>query len=230
MKTLQILLLGLAVSLSGISKDQGQKDYQVELMEGGEKVKAKLRLADDQLQLIEGKYGEQVAFTIPRRDIRRLQDSAGLLTFDLSTPFTYRNTSRSTLTVKVDPEQSQKILTWYGRPGFATSEDTTRHGPGTIVREEVSITVEHRHDTPPNCKGRLIAGADTLRYESTTMPEHSRTWNYSDVEKFERNPGANEVNLKTRGADNYVFTGLREGSDETIRNIISSRMISKTDR
>jgi hypothetical protein len=231
MKTVQVLLLGLAVSFTGIckdNKDNGQKEFQVEFMEAGEKVKAKMRLADDQLQIVEGKYDERVSFSIPRRGIRKVQDSAGLITFHLSAPFTYRTTSRSSFTVKMDPEQSHKVVTWYGQPGFANTDDATRHGVGTIVREEVSMTVEHRHPVAPNCKGRLIAGPDALRYESSTMPEHSRTWNYGDVQKFDRIASANEVVLKAHGSDDHVFTGMREGSDAAIRNIVSSRMTTKS--
>jgi hypothetical protein len=222
-KTTAILLLGLTLSISGIGAANDSKKYQVEFVEGGEKVKARIALQDDQLQWFEGKYDERQVFSIPRRDIRKVQDAAGLLTFELTSPVTYRGTSRSSLTVKVHPEQSNEILTWYGRPGFAKSAE-----PGTIVHEEVAVTVEHRHAVPPNCKGRLIAGADTVRYESS-MPEHSKTWNYADLEKVDRNAKGNEVILKARGADNYVFTGMREGSDSSILSFISSRMKGQTD-
>jgi hypothetical protein len=213
----------LLTAVCGFAASHGGQ-YQVELNEGGHKVKGTVTLTNDELRFVEGKYGEKAGFTILRRDIQKVRDMEGQLTFDLANPFTYRAGTRTQLTFKTDPKQSNKIMTWAGQPDVTLSEADRAAG---IERwQDVSMTVEHRHATKDNCRGNLISGPDGLRYESSTMPEHSRTWNYSNVEKFERNAKSNEVSVKSRDGDQYVLTGMRAGSDASIFDIISKRMTS----
>jgi hypothetical protein len=149
----------------------------------------------------------------------------GTLTFQVANPYTWRNSPRSTLVVKVDPEQSHHITTWVGVPRSGIGE-ANRDAPGVIRWEEVSITTEHRHAAKDNCRGKLISGPDTLRYDSETNPAHSKTWNYGDIEAFERNAKANEVKVKARGVEEYVFTSKRDGSDASVFEIISKRCVA----
>jgi hypothetical protein len=49
-----------------------------------------------------------------------------------------------------------------------------------------STDVQHDHKGKGECKGKLIADENSLRFESVTEANHSRTWNYNDVQSFDK--------------------------------------------
>jgi hypothetical protein len=202
----------MALTVAGLAAEETIYKYQVT---GLNPMNGQLVLMEEEIRFADATDSSK-SWVVRRSDIRSIKDVSGTVTFEGTKPFgTYGNT----YVIVMEPQESRKLVTWFGRPDTA---ERSRAGETS----EIWMDVEHRHSQGDNCKGKLIAGPTSLRFESVTKADHSQSWDYGQIASFDKYSEANEVKVKGKSGDPMTFKTVGRGSEKPVYDIVSQRIVA----
>ena len=159
-----------------------------------------------------------MSFTIPKADITTLHLNNGVITMNLSRPFTNMYGSRSDVVLNLDPASAQIIANWAGLPLTGYSVERSRTA---VVPVAEQFNVKHDDDN-----GRLLVGSERIEWQNLAHTNKSHTWTYSDIKSFTRNRADRELKLKTYSGDEFKFKVLSPDMNDDVYNMIADRIVA----
>jgi len=159
-----------------------------------------------------------MSFTVPKADITTLHLNNGVITMNLSHPFTNMYGSRSDVVLSLDPASAQVIANWAGLPLKGMTVERSRTASVPLAEQ---FNVKHDDDN-----GRLIVGSDRIEWQNLAHTSKSHSWSYSDIKSFTRNRADHELKLKTYGGDEFKFKVLSPDMSDDVYNMIADGIVA----
>lgn len=116
----------------------------------------------------------------------------------------------------VDTNHQAAITRWMGVPQERARTMTT-----------YSTDVQHDHKGEGECKGKLIADENSLRFESVTEANHSRTWNYNDVQSFNKEKDHSLLKVTSKsGGETQQFRTANGKTAGALYDLVAQKIVS----
>jgi len=156
------------------------------------------------------------SFTLSRGKIRNYRTENGAILVEMERPATDQTGTVSNLRITVVDETNQATLTrWIGMP-VERSRTATSH----------STDVQHDHKGKGQCTGTLIADDHKLRFESVSDASHSRTWDYNDLETFDKEEDYALLKVVAKNGEKYKFKAVNGATAGAVYNLVSQKIVS----
>jgi len=209
---LSVTLL-VVLSLAGVSNaDSGVQVMKAELSIPFGTVSGKLLLVKEYLVFVDDEKSES-SFAVSRKDMRDLSREGEVVVLETLQPVRDRSGERSRLSFRVGEESAALLSAWF------KSAETPAAPPSKAGESRVSEShsdkvyeAEHIHFPFGNCRGRVLASATQLAFESLTDVSHSRQWPFFDIKQLDRK-GPYELEVKRFAGSDYKFKLRGQGMD-----------------
>jgi hypothetical protein len=156
------------------------------------------------------------SFVIPRGEIRTASNSNGAVIVEMARPVMDRYGSRSNLELRlVDPSSATVFSKWIGVPEERGRTETT-----------YSLDVRHDHNGNGGCNGKLIADDSRLRFESVTEADHSRTWNYNSLQKFDVEKDHSIIKVVPISGEKYSFNVINGATAGAMHKLVADKIVA----
>jgi hypothetical protein len=156
------------------------------------------------------------SFVIPRGEIRTARNEQGSVIVEMERPVTDRFGTRSNLEMRiVDPATGAVLSRMLGVPVERGRTETV-----------YSLEVRHDHKGEGGCDGRLIADDMRLRFESVTQADHSRTWNYNDLQQFQSERDHALLHVRPVSGEGYDFNVRNGATAGSMYKLVSDKIVA----
>jgi hypothetical protein len=154
------------------------------------------------------------SFFIPRGEIRSANSSNGAIVVEMARPVTDRFGTTSNLELRLaDPASSTVFSQWIGVPVERARTVTT-----------YSVDVRHDHLGQGGCNGKLVADESRLRFESVGQADHSRSWDYNTLAKFEVEKDNSLIKVTPASGDAYQFNVVNGATAGAMHTLVSGKI------
>lgn len=158
----------------------------------------------------------QRSFTLNRGSVRSYQTDNGAIVVELARPETDATGTASNVRITVVDQRNQAALTrWMEVPQERSRTVTT-----------YTTDVKHDHHGKGNCEGKLVADDQSLRFESVSEASHSKTWNYSDVQSFEKEKDHSLLKVVSKNGEKYDFKTVNGKTAGGVYDIVSQKIVA----
>jgi hypothetical protein len=157
----------------------------------------------------------QKSFTLSRGKIRNYTTENGAILVELERPASDQAGTQSNVRITVvDPANATALTQWIGMPVERSRTGTT-----------YSTDVRHDHKGKGECNGKLLADDTTLRFESISEANHSRTWNYNDLQSFQEEKDHSLLKVTTKDGEKYDFRTVNGKTAGALYDIVSQKIV-----
>ena len=154
------------------------------------------------------------SFFIPRGEIRSANSTNGAIVVEMARPVTDRFGTRSNLELRlVDPASATVFTRWIGVPVERARTVTS-----------YSVDVRHDHLGQGGCEGKLIADDNRLRFESVGQADHSRSWDYNLLSRFEVEKLNSIIKVSPASGDAYQFNVANGATAGAMHTLVSAKI------
>jgi hypothetical protein len=155
------------------------------------------------------------SFTLRRGQVRDYRTEDGAILVEMERPTTDEAGTTSNVKITVVDEANQTALTrWFTMP-VERSRTVTRY----------STDVKHDHKGKGECTGKLIADETSLRFESISEADHSRNWNYNDLQSFQKEKDHALLKVTPKDGDKYDFKASNGATAAAVYNLVSQKIV-----
>ena len=156
------------------------------------------------------------SFTLSRGEIRNHRAEDGALLVEMERPGVDRTGTVSNLRITVvDPASSATLTRWISMPVERSRTVTT-----------YSTDVRHDHKGQGHCNGRLLADDTGLRFESVTQADHSQSWNYGDLQTFDKEKDHALLKVVTKNGDRFDFKTVNGKTAGAVYDLVAQKIVS----
>jgi hypothetical protein len=156
------------------------------------------------------------SFFIPRGEIRSAASNNGAIVVEMSRPVTDRFGTRSNLELRlVDPASATVFTKWIGVPVERARTVTS-----------YSLDVRHDHQGQGGCNGKLIADENRLRFESVGQADHSRSWEYNGLSRFEVEKDNSIIKVTPSSGDAYHLNVANGATAGAMHTLVSGKIVA----
>ena len=218
MKAFAVCLAAMLFSYNAYAADQ-LTVHKVQLTGPSGAINGKVVGLGDHLIFIDDDNPDK-SFLIPRGEIRTASNDAGTVRVEMSRPVVDRHGSRSNLEIRmIDPAAVGVLTKWIGVPVERARTVTT-----------YSLDVRHDHKGQGGCNGRLIADENRLRFESVTEANHSRTWDYNSLARFQAEKDNALLKVTPTSGEEYHFNIVNGATAGEMHRLVSDKIIAARPR
>jgi hypothetical protein len=158
----------------------------------------------------------QKSFTLTRGAVRNYKSENGDIVVELARPESDAAGTVSNVRITVVDEKNQAALTqWMAMPQERSRTVTT-----------YTTDVKHDHHGQGECNGKLIADDQSLRFESITEANHSRTWNYNDLQTFDKEKDHAMLKVVGKNGDKYDFKTVNGKTAGGLYDLVSQKIVA----
>jgi hypothetical protein len=169
----------------------------------------------DQLMFIDDTDTSK-SYTLSRGSVRNFKSESGDLIVELSRPETDASGTVSNVRITVVDPKNQAVLTkWMAMPQERSRTVTT-----------YSSDVRHDHYGKGNCNGKLIADDQSLRFESAGEANHSRTWNYNDLQSFDKEKDHALLKVVGKNGEKYDFKTVNGKTAGGLYDLVAQKIVA----
>ena len=157
----------------------------------------------------------QKSFTLNRGRIRNYTTEKGEILVELERPaFDQPGTQSNVRITVVDPANATALTQWIGLPVERSRSVTT-----------YSTDVRHDHKGKGECNGKLLADDTMLRFESVSEANHSRTWNYNDLQSFQEEKDHSLLKVTAKYGEKDEFKTVNGKTAGALYDIVSQKIV-----
>jgi hypothetical protein len=157
----------------------------------------------------------QKSFTLSRGRIRNYTTQDGAILVELERPTSDQAGTQSNVRITVvDPANATALTQWIGMPVQRSRSVTT-----------YSTDVRHDHKGKGECNGKLLADDSTLRFESVSEANHSRSWNYNDLQSFQEEKDHSLLKVTAKDGEKYEFRTTNGKTASGLYDIVSQKIV-----
>lgn len=157
----------------------------------------------------------QKSFTLSRGRIRNYTTQDGAILVELERPTSDQAGTQSNVRITVvDPANATALTQWIGMPVQRSRSVTT-----------YSTDVRHDHKGKGECNGKLLADDSILRFESVSEANHSRSWNYNDLQSFQEEKDHSLLKITTKDGEKYEFRTTNGKTAGGLYDIVSQKIV-----
>lgn len=158
----------------------------------------------------------QKSFTLSRGKITNYKTEDGAILVEMERPASDQTGTQSNVRITVvDAANATAITKWIGMP-VERSRTVTTH----------STDVRHDHKGQGHCTGKLLADDTSLRFESVSEANHSRTWNYNDIQSFEKEKDHALLKVTAKNGEKYDFKTVNGMTAGGVYNLVSQKIVA----
>ena len=156
------------------------------------------------------------SFTLSRGSMRSYKDDNGAILVEMARPETDASGTVSNVRITVVDQKNQAALTqWFAMPQERSRTVTT-----------YTSDVQHDHLGKGECNGKLIADDQSLRFESVTEASHSRSWNYNDLQTFDKEKDHSLLKVVGKNGDKYNFKTVNGKTAGGLYDLVSQKIVA----
>jgi hypothetical protein len=156
------------------------------------------------------------SFTLTRGSVRNYKSENGDILVELARPESDTAGTVSNLRITVVDQKNQAALTqWMEMPQERSRTITT-----------YSTDVKHDHLGKGSCTGKLIADDSSLRFESISEANHSRTWNYNDLQTFSKEKDHSLLKVVSKNGEKYDFQTVNGKTAGGVYDLVSQKIVA----
>jgi hypothetical protein len=89
-----------------------------------------------------------------------------------------------------------------------------------------SVDVRHDHMGKGGCNGKLLADDERLRFESVEQADHSRSWDYNTLSKFEVEKKNSIIKVTPASGDAYHFNTANGATAGAMHSLVSGKIVA----
>ncbi len=89
-----------------------------------------------------------------------------------------------------------------------------------------STDVKHDHKGQGSCNGKLIAGETSLRFESVSEADHSKSWNYNDLKSFEKEKDHSLLKMTAKSGEQYEFKTVNGATAGAVYDLVAQKIVA----
>ena len=141
----------------------------------------------------------QKSFTLNRGRIRNYTTEKGEILVELERPAFDQPGTQSN--VRITPVERSRSVTTY------------------------STDVRHDHKGKGECNGKLLADDTMLRFESVSEANHSRTWNYNDLQSFQEEKDHSLLKVTAKYGEKDEFKTVNGKTAGALYDIVSQKIV-----
>jgi hypothetical protein len=168
----------------------------------------------DQLMFIDDTDTSK-SYTLSRGSVRNFKSESGDLIVELARPETDASGTVSNLRITVVDPKNQAVLTkWMTMPQERSRTVTT-----------YSSDARHDHYGKGNCNGKLIADDQSLRFESVGEANHSRTWNYNELQSFDKEKDHALLKVVGKNGEKYDFKMVNGKTAGGLYDLVAQKIV-----
>lgn len=210
-----VLILALLITVPLTIAEEQVTIQKVTLTTPSGTISGKVIGTGDKLVFVDDKNPNS-SFTLSRGEIQRYRAEDGAIIVEMARPATDRAGTVSNLRITlVDPASSAVLTKWIDMP-VERSRTVTTH----------SVDVRHDHKGEGHCNGKLLADDTTLRFESVTEANHSRSWNYNDLQSFEEEKDHALVKVKPKSGDTERFKVTNGATAGALYDLVAQKIVA----
>jgi hypothetical protein len=169
----------------------------------------------DQLVFIDDTDAKK-SFTLSRGAVSNYKSDNGDIVVELARPESDTAGTVSNVRITVVDQKNQAALTqWMAMPQERSRTVTT-----------YTTDVKHDHQGKGSCNGKLIADDQSLRFESVTEASHSRTWNYNDVQTFDKEKDHSLLKVVANNGEKYVFQTVNGKTAGGVYDLVAQKIVA----
>ena len=188
---------------------------KVEVLGPSGNINGRLVMLGDRMVFVQ-ENNPDVAFVIPKGDIRAARWGEGRLTIDLSKPY-IENRSNFVVVMR-DPSYAGRMVTWMGVPVEGISNEATRVAGASPTVEVTDVAFDI---TSGDDKGKLTLTSNDVRFDSRGGKTHR--WSYSDIREVKRS-GDHEIKVKVADGKDFDFKFKNPVLLNTAYDLLSGRV------
>jgi len=156
------------------------------------------------------------SYTLPRGSVRNYKSENGDIIVELARPAADASGTVSNVRITVLDQANQAVLTkWMAMPQERSRTVTT-----------YTTDVKHDHYGKGECTGKLIADDQSLRFESITEASHSRTWNYNDLQTFDKEKDHALLKVVSKNGDKYDFKTVNGKTAGGLYDLVAQKIVA----
>jgi hypothetical protein len=156
------------------------------------------------------------SFTLNRGEVRNHSAEDGAILVEMERPATDQAGTVSNVRITVvDPANATALTQWMSMPQQRSRTITTH-----------STDVRHDHEGRGECNGKLIADDTTLRFESVTEADHSKTWNYNDIQSFQEEKDHSLLKVTAKDGQKYQFKTVNGATAGAVYDLVSKKIVA----
>jgi hypothetical protein len=156
------------------------------------------------------------SFTLNRGEVRNHRAENGAILVEMERPATDQSGTVSNVRITVVDQANATALTqWMSMP-----QERSR----TVVTH--STDVKHDHEGRGECNGKLLADDTSLRFESVSEASHSQTWNYNDIQSFEKEKDNSLLKVATKNGQKYQFKTVNGATAGAVYDLVSQKIVA----
>ena len=155
------------------------------------------------------------SFTLNRGEVRNHRTENGAILVEMARPATDQAGTTSNLRITVVDEANGAALTkWITMP-VERSRTVTTH----------STDVKHDHKGDGHCNGKLIAGETSLRFESISEADHSKAWNYNELQSLEKEKNHSLLKVATKSGEKEDFKTANGATAGALYDLVAQKIV-----
>lgn len=156
------------------------------------------------------------SFTLKRGSMRNYTNDNGAIVVEMARPETDAAGTVSNLRITVVDQKNQAALTqWFAMPQERSRTVTT-----------YTSEVKHDHLGKGECNGKLIADDTSLRFESVTEASHSRSWNYNDLQTFDKEKDHALLKVVGKNGEKYDFKAVNGKTAGGLYDLVAQKIVA----
>ncbi|HYP07993.1 MAG TPA: hypothetical protein VER03_17310, partial [Bryobacteraceae bacterium] len=156
------------------------------------------------------------SFTLSRGSMKNYTNENGTIVVHMLRPEADASGTVSNVRITVIDQKNQAALTqWFAMPQERSRTVTT-----------YTSDVKHDHLGKGECNGKLIADDTSLRFESISEANHSRSWNYNDLQKFDKEKDHSLLKVVGKNGEKYDFKTVNGKTAGGLYDLVSQKIVS----
>ena len=169
----------------------------------------------DQLVFVDDSDNKK-SYTLSRGAVRNYKSENGDIIVELARPETDASGTVSNVRITVLDQKNQAVLTqWMAMPQERSRTVTT-----------YTTDVKHDHYGKGECNGKLIADDQNLRFESISDASHSRSWNYNDVQSFNKEKDHSLLKVVGKNSEKYDFKTVNGKTAGALYDLVAQKIVA----
>ena len=212
----KIICLATALSIGSILSAQEQISIQkVTVNTPSGVITGKVVGTGDRLVFIDDSDPSK-SFTLNRGEVRNHTTENGAILVEMARPVADQAGTTANLKITVvDQANATAITKWIEMP-VERSRTVTTH----------STDVKHDHKGQGSCNGKLIAGETSLQFESVSEADHSKTWNYNDLQSFEKEKDHSLLKVTSKTGEKFEFKTVNGATAGAVYDLVAQKIVA----
>ena len=205
----------LLICMSAFAADEQLTIHKVTIHAPSGVISGKVVGTGDKLVFVDDNDPSR-SFTLARGEVKTYRTGDDGVLVELVRPVADATNTTSNLRITVvEPTGTAALTRWLAMPVERARTVTT-----------YSVDVQHDHKGQGQCKGKLFADDQRLRFESVTEANHSQVWNYNQLQSFDKERDHALLKVTPKGGETWLFNVANGATAGALYNLVSQQIVS----